>query len=71
MVIIGVLAVIAVVLLLWLVGGALIVGFAGALFFDQPWRVGWESAWDNLGYLILFGLVAGIVYGGSSRTVSR
>lgn len=66
-----VLIILAIVLLFWLVGGALIVGLAGAMFFDQPWRYGWDAAWDNLGYLILFGLVAGIIYGGSSVARTR
>lgn len=61
--------ILVVVLAIWLVGGAAIIGVSGAMFFDQPWRVGWESAWDNLGYLILFGLLAGIAYGGTSRSV--
>lgn len=61
-----VLIIIALVLAFWLLGGAVLVGLSGALFFDQPWRAGWDSAWDNIGYLIVFGLVAGIIYGGSS-----
>lgn len=69
MIVIGILVVLALVVAIWLLGGAALIGVAGAMFFDQPWRAGWDSAWDNLGYLILFGLIAGIVYGGSSRTV--
>lgn len=61
-----ILILLAVIILFWLLGGAVLVGLSGALFFDQPWRTGWDSAWDNIGYLILFGLVAGVIYGGST-----
>lgn len=51
------LIVIAVGLGLALVGGALVVGVAGAMFLDTPWKTGWHEAWDNLGYLFLFSLI--------------
>lgn len=37
--------------------GALLVAIVAAMFLELPFSHGWERAWDNKGYLILFVLI--------------
>lgn len=34
--------------------GALLVAIVAAMFLELPFHHGWEQAWDNKGYLLLF-----------------
>ncbi len=40
---------------------ALLVGVTGALFFEEPWRTGWEAAWDEPLLLAAYVVVAGLL----------